>query len=193
MKGIQIITTVLSVLITTCSITSCAGLKQSIDVEKDSKYIENDGKTTVDIMYYYKYQETNGEITITQYIGEDKIIKIPVHINGKQVRNIGSYTFSACSDIESVSIPTTIISIGESSFAYCTGLKDITIPHGVVSVGQYAFHECTGLTNITIPKSVTSIENDAFKSCTSLTISGYKNSCAEKYASENNIPFKALD
>lgn len=172
---------------------SCSGLKQVSNLETDSKCTANDGKTTIDTMYFYKYQENNDEITITEYIGEEKNIRIPVHINGKQVRVIGNYTFSSCSEIESIFIPTTVAIIGESSFAYCSALKSMDIPQSVTSIGDYAFHECSGLSSIIIPKNVVTIGNYAFKGCPSLTISGYKNSSAEKFAADNNIPFKSMD
>ena len=42
---------------------------------------------------------------------------------------------------------------------------------------------------IQIPSSVKEIADDAFQNCKNFTIYGYKNSYAETYANENNIPF----
>ncbi len=84
------------------------------------------------------------------------------------------------------------MSISDNMFYNCSKLTSITIPDSITSIGCCAFRSCTSLTSITIPDSVTDIDEWAFDSCSDLTIYGYKNSCAEAYANENNIPFVAI-
>ena len=85
------------------------------------------------------------------------------------VTSIGSWAFSNCIALTSVTIPDSITSIGPSAFYNCTSLPSVTIPSNVTFIGDYAFRECTGQTSVTIPDSVTSIGYDAFHGCTGLT------------------------
>lgn len=117
-------------------------------------------------------------------------------------------------------IPESVTSIGTYAFSGCDSLTSITIPEGVVNIGYGALCFCENLTSITFPKSVTNIEAFAFKGCVNLkeltilnpnanledygiyneneptdyisgptdfknpiiTIKGYENSTAKKYA-----------
>jgi len=60
------------------------------------------------------------------------------------------------------------VSIGTASFSGCSLIKSITIPSSVTSIGEYAFTDCTSLKSITIPSSVTSVGDSAFDGCGSL-------------------------
>ena len=82
---------------------------------------------------------------------------------------VGSYAFSGCTGLTSVTISEGVTSIGEYAFDGCTGLKSVTIEEGVTSIGDYAFSGCKGLTEVTILSSVTYIGNYAFEGCTGLT------------------------
>ena len=85
------------------------------------------------------------------------------------VTSIGSFAFSNCSGLTSITIPDSVTSIGSYAFKDCSGLTSITIPDSVTSIGSFAFIGCSELTNITIPDSVTSIGVYAFIGCSGLT------------------------
>ena len=86
-----------------------------------------------------------------------------------------------------ISFPTP--AIADRAFEDCENLEKIIIPESVKSVGYCAFLNCRRLKSITIPDSVTSIGSSAFRKCSGFIIYGLENSCAEKYAKENNLTF----
>ena len=55
-----------------------------------------------------------------------------------------------------------VTTIGNHAFLYCTDLTSVTMPSSVTSIDEEAFYECRKLTSITIPSSVTSIGREAF-------------------------------
>ena len=96
--------------------------------------------------------------------------------------SIGTFVFSGCSGLTSVTIPNSVTSIGENAFSFCTGLTSLTIPNSVTSIGGDAFSLCTGLTSLTIPNSVTSIAWGTFYNCSSLTSITIPNSVTNIYS-----------
>ena len=85
------------------------------------------------------------------------------------VTSIGGHAFEKCSGLTSLTLPSSVTSIGEFAFRYCSGLTSLTIPSGVTTIDYYAFADCRGLTSLTLPSSVTSIGGHAFAWCSGLT------------------------
>lgn len=80
------------------------------------------------------------------------------------IKSIASGAFRQCSNLSSVSLPSSITKIGESAFAGCSALTSITIPSKTESIGDYAFHNCSKLTSIYIESTKTSgISTKAFE------------------------------
>ena len=97
--------------------------------------------------------------------------------------------FNSCSNLTSITIPSSVVTIGWHAFYGCdkltsaifhckeirggisglTNLSNVVIGEEVEIIGESAFSGCTGLTEITIPSSVTSIGYSAFSGCTGLT------------------------
>ena len=77
-------------------------------------------------------------------------------------------TFSGCSSLTNVNIPSNVTKIGESSFENCTSLTSIDIPSRVTSIGNSSFSGCSSLTSIKIPSNVTGIGSNSFEGCNSL-------------------------
>lgn len=86
--------------------------------------------------------------------------------------------FAGCSELTSISLPSTIEEIRNEAFESCTGLTELTLPNSLVSLGYNAFRGCSGLQTICIPDGVTFIGSNCFDGCSSLS------SFTGKYASE---------
>ena len=99
----------------------------------------------------------------------DSDILIPGTYNGVPVLKVGENAFENCTNVVSITLPSTLILIESYAFSGCTGLTSITIPNSVTSIGSNAFRDCRSLTSITIPENVTSIGAAAFRGCSCLT------------------------
>ena len=107
-------------------------------------------------------------------IGSD-VLKIPAYLfydgkisslifdAGSQCEAIGAHAFENC-DIESLMIPSSVVTIGDSAFAKNTHISSLEIPNGVKSIGARAFDRWSVMTELFIPKSVETIQNGAFAS-----------------------------
>lgn len=81
------------------------------------------------------------------------------------VKIVGEGAFSSCSSLTSVSIPNSLTIIDREVFSCCSSLAHVTIPNSVTSIGENAFCLCIGLKSVIIPNSVISINSIAFQSC----------------------------
>ena len=66
-------------------------------------------------------------------------IEIPSTYNSLPVTSIDHYAFSSCTQIESVTIPSSITEIPWGAFYNCTSLNSVNIPDSIVSIGPHAF------------------------------------------------------
>ena len=137
-------------------------------------------------LYYNITSETTVEVTYNQYVSYDNYSSLTTAIIPEtvtynditySVTSIGSYTFSLCSSLTSVTIGNSVTSIRHAAFSGCSSLTSITIPNSVTSIGDFAFISCSSLTSVTIPNSVTSIGDVAFLDCSSLTSPVYNAHC----------------
>lgn len=58
------------------------------------------------------------------------------------VTSIGVNAFRGCSDLTSLTIPSSVTTIGNSAFLGCSGLTFISIPDGVKSIEDLTFYKC---------------------------------------------------
>lgn len=107
----------------------------------------------------------------------------------EEITDIEDSAFNGCTGLRSIFIPKNITKISSNVFNNCTGLVEIKFPETLKTIDYYAFSGCNNLEQVWIPDSVTSIENYVFNGCSKVSLHGVKESFAESYATENNIPF----
>ena len=105
---------------------------------------------------------TGGDIGRDAFLGCSNITSITIPSSATA---IGTEAFYRCSGLTSITIPDSVTIIGMHAFAYCSNLEHITIGNSVATIGYEAFKDCSNLRSITIPGSVTKIYQGAFKNC----------------------------
>lgn len=98
----------------------------------------------------------------------NSIAKDIVKVEMQGGTNIGAGAFACMERLESVTLPSTLVTIEKNAFKGCTSLKTIVIPEGVSTIHYGAFYDCTSLSSVTLPDSLTSIEDCAFCNCPNL-------------------------
>jgi len=88
----------------------------------------------------------------------EKITKIEIK---KNITRIGNYSFWGLSEVDKITIPSTVTAIGAHAFEACQ-ISELTLPSGLKTIGQEALSRMEKLKAIHIPASVTSIGKDAF-------------------------------
>lgn len=76
------------------------------------------------------------------------------------------------------------------SKVYRKYLTKVIIPDGITEIPYHGFTSCENLKECFIPNSVISIADDAFYNCPNLVIKCKKNSYAEQFAKDHNIPVR---
>ena len=98
-------------------------------------HLTDDGVLTITgkgEMYDFSYNNR----TPWRYSGVKRIII------GDSVTTIGSWVFSGCSSLTSVTIPNSVTTIKEYAFGVCSSLTSVTIPNSVTTIGDNAFRDC---------------------------------------------------
>lgn len=154
-------------LLMTVAVLLCSAAAGAHDFEVDGIYykITSTENLTVNVTFQGKSYSTY----TNEYSG-DIVIPDSVEYAGSvyKIERINDYSFSGCTAVTSVTIPSSVTAIGEYAFYGCTSLENINIGGGVTNIGISAFQNCSTLASITIPKNVVEIYNWAFLGCISL-------------------------
>ncbi|MBQ3490171.1 MAG: leucine-rich repeat domain-containing protein [Clostridia bacterium] len=70
--------------------------------------------------------------------------------------------------VESITIPSSVVSIGKKAFSPCNALKTLTLSEGLEKIGEMAFWNCGSLESVSIPSTVQEIGANAFSGCKNL-------------------------
>ena len=145
------------------------------------------GLTAVELPDYISFG-----VTINQqaFSGCTSLQSVPCLIN---VNHIPYQAFSDCIALTDVTVPGNVTVLESRVFSGCSRLKTVVLEEGVHTIAESVFEKCTNLTDITIPRSVTTIYRDALRGCPKVTVRGYRDTEAESYAKQNNLPFIDLE
>ena len=118
---------------------------QSFEVDGIFYNINSQSESTVEVGYDLNILFGTGK----KYAG-DVVIPSTVTYDGTTytVTGIGGAAFNACTDLTSVTIPSTVTTIGSTAFLNATKIAAITIPESVTTISENAFNGCTSLKDI---------------------------------------------
>ena len=146
------------------------GLRYFVDTDsKEAMLYAN--SYSGDITVPEKFTNEGVEYTVTSFAGEcfegcSNLTSITIP---SSVTSLGTSCFSRCFNLTSITIPSSVTSLGSSCFSGCSKLTNIIIPSSVTSLDDWCFQGCSNLTSITIPSSVTSLGQWCFSECSKLT------------------------
>lgn len=127
-------------------------------------YFETDG-------VWYKVLPSGYEVEVSinrskEYRGNVKVPDVVKHKNTVyKVIGVSKWAFFNCSNLKSITLPSTIKYIGKEAFFACNNLTSISIPDNVNSIGQDCFAQCEALERVTLPSNTATIPNGCFYKC----------------------------
>ena len=81
---------------------------------------------------------------------------------------IGIGSFSNCTSLKEIEIPSLVHTLKMWTFQNCINLIDVKLPVGLNTIEGYAFDNCLSLKTIELPENIINIEGSTFKDCKSL-------------------------
>lgn len=87
---------------------------------------------------------------------------------GKNVVRLGSYGFSECRQLSTITIPVSVTSVGGNALSTCYALEAIVLPKGCTISEAWTFYDDKALRIVSIPNEITKIGTQVFRSCESL-------------------------
>ena len=84
------------------------------------------------------------------------------------VTGVSSNAFYKSTEVKTIKLPNTIKEIGSYAFGYCVNLEDINIPEGVIGIEAGTFYCCKKIVSLQLPSTIKAIGNQAFIDCVSL-------------------------
>ncbi len=103
--------------------------------------------------------------------------------------------FYGCQKLKSIELPVGLEELNKGSFKACNALTEVTIPERITVIPEACFDDCTALKEVTLPAGITEIGTSAFSTCRDLTDVHFGGSKAEweaiKIGSDNKYLLEA--
>ena len=115
----------------------------------------------------FEYEQIEGGIILTKYIGDKTRIKVKNSYDGYNVWGITKDTFRDNDNLEAIILPG-VLTIPEYAFEGCENLNYVKFRSGNTYIKEYAFKGCTALEEIKISGTVEEIDEKAFIDCPNL-------------------------
>lgn len=112
----------------------------------------------------FDYTEENGEIYLTNYLGECENLIVPSEIDSKPVKGIKG-AFLNNDTLKNVKISDGIEAVDFMAFYNCTSLVRVILPESVKAIGHAAFYGCISLESVKLGSSTEEIMPFAFSDC----------------------------
>ncbi len=109
----------------------------------------------------FTYEQTATTVTITGYTGAGGVVTIPAKIDNRVVVRIGESSFENNQTITKVVLPEGLIEIYPFAFSGCTNLASVSFPSTLFYLAQGAFANCP-LTSVDLPEGLHEIEESTF-------------------------------
>ena len=166
----KLLAMILAVLLL-ASLVAC-GKKTEEETKTDNNNALTEEVKADGSLLYEVGADGNYEIVGYTYTGiEMQDVKIPETLGDddkRPVTAIAEKAFDAAQNIQSVTIPATVVSIGNYAFYDCNGITEIEVPASVVKLGKGAFEHCSSLTKVTLNEGLLDIDLAAFSNCDAL-------------------------
>lgn len=134
--------------------------------------------------------ETSSVTTLERYFNKTTAIATSIrsfdelqYFTG--LKTLNKYAFSGCTNLESITFPSTMTTIEMEALYNCSSLNHITLSSSLINIGEYALYHCSSLERLIIPSTLINISETAFRGCSGLK-SIEVESGNTKYDSRNN-------
>lgn len=157
--------------VTACSPELDGSDISAVQIEKEEidKYFAVDTGT-----FTYEYVDS-ASVRIINYDGKIELhdLVIPSVMNDKAVVEIAEDAFDYCSNLKTVTVPSSVKVIGKNAFAFCGKLISVSIPASLTTLGSSAFAFCNSLEKVAFTNTENAalkvIGNSAFHGCSALS------------------------
>ncbi len=157
-----------------CNSSETEDHKQQVEDVKEelSKNAEKNSKADVGEYVLadeadFEWEELEGGVSITNYLGTEKSVIIPEKISGFPVVNLTPGAFDE-TEILGIHLPNSMTEINEEALSYYGTLLEVILGENTKTIGYNAFGGCSALRNVKLNANLETIGEMAFNLCSSL-------------------------